>query len=671
MSLSSALKALKRFNLLLLVFLPALSWAQEDQRYRLVFPWIANNAGQWSTQFVVVNHSEREATFNAKAVRADGMSEMKTDLTLAPKQARVFMADQFFSDLGSGTGYSVTIDSNEPNLTGNFLLFSHFSETANSPAAGSAIRVEEGSKMFTANFMSSEQGTQFSAVVATNVGSEMAHVEVTATMVSDGMGKKTYKANVEIPGNQPGVFSAQDLFGDMTGQLTVMVSSDRPLVATGFFFNSVGEPAIVPVQDTAVLGPKIEPLTDDDFHDASEAKIALGRFLFFDKEISGNRNIACVTCHTPFAGSGDGFSLPVGEGGMGISTSRNAGEGDDAIHERVPRNAPPLFNLGVKAASQLFHDGRVRLAEDGSLITPSKDQLLPGVDNTISAQAMFPITSPAEMRGQPGENEIADIEGTNWRGIWEAYTARLMAIEEYRDLFSAAYPDITVPDDVTFAHAGNAIGAFENAMFRSDNSAFDRFLRGDRSAMSKQQQRGMDLFYGKADCSSCHSGAIQTDWEFHAIAMPQIGPGKGDGYESHDDFGLERESGDPADRYKFRTPPLRNVAITAPYGHNGAYSSLEDVVRHHLDPVTYLNAYSISKANLRSREDLDAIDVTILNHPETMNAIAQANELAPMSLTDDEVDDILSFLMALTDPKHLDMRSLIPSRVPSGLPIFD
>ncbi|MEO1573453.1 MAG: cytochrome-c peroxidase, partial [Pseudomonadota bacterium] len=103
--------------------------------------------------------------------------------------------------------------------------------------------------------------------------------------------------------------------------------------------------------------------TDDaDFHDngrPDRAQAALGQLLFFDKILSGNRNISCATCHHPLAGSGDGLALPVGEGGRGVGITRNTGSGDAAIHERVPRNAPPLFNLGAREFTVFFHDGRL------------------------------------------------------------------------------------------------------------------------------------------------------------------------------------------------------------------------------------------------------------------------------------------------------------------------
>jgi hypothetical protein len=94
--------------------------------------------------------------------------------------------------------------------------------------------------------------------------------------------------------------------------------------------------------------------------------------------------------------------------------------------------------------------------------------------------------------------------------------------------------------------------------------------------MSGDALKGMKLFYGRADCADCHSGTFQTDLEFHAIGIPQIGPGFGGvGFQGREDFGREGVTGDPEDRYKFRTPSLRNVALTAPYGHDGFYRTLE------------------------------------------------------------------------------------------------
>ncbi len=190
--------------------------------------------------------------------------------------------------------------------------------------------------------------------------------------------------------------------------------------------------------------------------------------------------------------------------------------------------------------------------------------------------------------------------------------------------------------------------------------------------MSPSAIAGLRIFFSprKGNCGSCHSGTFQTDQSFRAIAMPQVGPGKGDG-AGYEDFGRERVSGDPNDRYRFRVPSLRNVAQTAPYGHSGAYDTLEAVVRHHLDPVASLYEYDASQLRMPSRPDLDSGDVQAMNDAVAMAAIAQANELSPVTLKEREIRQLIDFLHALTDPAMLDMRGDVPRSLPSGLPLGD
>ncbi len=403
-------------------------------------------------------------------------------------------------------------------------------------------------------------------------------------------------------------------------------------------------------------------------------KVELGKMLFHDKELSGNRNTTCATCHHALADTGDGLSLPVGEGGLGLGVTRDTGTGLDAIHERVPRNAPPVFMLGNTEVTRLFHDGRVEVdpSYPSGFKSPAGYDLPEGLDNIVAVQAMFPVTSATEMAGQLGENEIADAAVVGPVGVWDALAVRLQDIPEYVELFIDAFNDINQASDITYAHAANAIAAFEIDAWRADNSPWDAYQAGNIRALNQMEKKGMRLFFGKAGCSTCHSGEIFSDMEFHAIAMPQIGPGKGDGFDSHDDFGRFRESGKAEDMYAFRTPPLRNVALTAPYGHAGAYDTLEDVVRHHLNPQDALWAYHYNddcrnKPVMPSRSDLDAIDCAVMDDPARVQGIADAADgYQPVSLTDYEVKKILSFLHALTDKSTIDLRKDIPRSVPSG-----
>ncbi|MGD8999864.1 MAG: cytochrome c peroxidase [Granulosicoccaceae bacterium] len=439
-------------------------------------------------------------------------------------------------------------------------------------------------------------------------------------------------------------------------------------------------PALTVALAQPVSASQLPPAASDaDYYDngaPNAAKVELGRNLFFDKILSGNQNISCATCHHSLTDTGDGLSLPVGEGGRGLGVTRDTGSGADAVHERVPRNAPPVFNLGARSFSVIFHDGRVEAdpAFPSGVKTPAGHDLPAILDNPLAAQAMFPVTSATEMAGQSGENTIADQAAignlAGPAGVWEQLATRLKAIPEYVDMFNAAYG--ISQSEITYAHAANAIAAFEATAWRADNSPFDRYLRGEHGALSKPAKNGMKIFYGKANCASCHSGTFQTDNRFHAIAVPQIGPGKGQDFDGRGDHGRVAISGDPADLYRFRTPTLRNVALTAPYGHSGAYDSLEDMVRHHLDTTTALNSYDCANTPvLPSRPDLDAIDCVVQNDPLRVAEIAESSEIAPVALSDDEVNDVLEFLNALTDPASIDLRGDLPKGVPSGLTLAE
>jgi len=437
------------------------------------------------------------------------------------------------------------------------------------------------------------------------------------------------------------------------------------------------------------------PDPDYDFRTPSAEKVELGRVLMFDKILSGNGNISCGTCHHSLAGTGDGLSLSVGEGGKGLGVTRSADHDDDTIHERVPRNAPPVWNLGDNSFHTLFHDGRVTNNPDEGAAsfpsgckTPAGHDLPDNLENVLACQAMFPVTSTTEMAGQLSDgNPVAvaatagNLAGTDPDnpGVWELLAQRLRDIPEYVTLFQAAFPgDVMEAKDITYAHAANAISAFEGVAWRADNSPFDQYIRGDKGAMSKNAWKGMKLFY-KGDsnghaCAECHSGLYQTDQSFHAIAMPQIGAGRGSGDHGYEDYGRQQVTGLPKDILKFRTPSLRNVALTAPYGHSGAYNTLRAVVEHHLDSVDALYAYNDNRqAILPTHPILDAENYVAMDDPDIVGFIAEYNELAPFTYSAEDVDRIMDFLNALTDPNTIDLRSDqdVVNGVPSGRPLDD
>lgn len=411
-----------------------------------------------------------------------------------------------------------------------------------------------------------------------------------------------------------------------------------------------------------------DPIGDRDFPPVQTEWVMLGRDLFYDPLLSGNQNIACATCHHPKMGTADALSLGLGQGGIGLGRDR-AANADAPPRERVPRNAPALWNVGAVEYSSLFHDGRVARdpAASQGIAMPEGFDLPYPVRSVLGAQSIMPIMSPVEMAGEPGDNPIADlvnlghIQGPD--GAWAQIAGRVNAIPAYRARFEALTGQPARITDI-----GQAIADFMAFEFRATDSPFDRWLAGDPDALDAAQQRGAALFYGEAGCASCHSGPLLTDHGFHAIGIPQIGPGKHpEGYPAYADTGRAAVTKKAEDEYCFRTPSLRMVTETAPYGHSGAYQTLEAVVRHHLSPAESLISYHREQAVLtpvRIEGDWRALE-----DQAEITRIAKAIELQPVDLGDQAVDDIVAFLHALTDEAAATGRLGVPASVPSGLPV--
>ena len=416
---------------------------------------------------------------------------------------------------------------------------------------------------------------------------------------------------------------------------------------------------------TVLVDAGISPLDTGPAPDP--AKVQLGEALFFDKELSGNRDISCATCHHPLLHTGDSLSISFGTGGQGLGTARVMGDG----RALVPRNATEIFNRGAVEWNQLFWDGRVSGSPAAGFVTPAGDALPPGLDSVLAAQAMFPVTSQDEMRGTQGDyagngqiNEIALLDADDLPAIWKALMFRLLAIPEYDTLFQAAYPDIS-RDQLGFQHAANAIAAYEIATYTFLDSPWDRYVAGDTTAISNEAKAGALLFYGEADCARCHRGNLLTDQQYYNIGVPQLGPGKKN--EEGYDFGRYLETNAPQDLFAFRTPPLRNVALTGPWMHNGAYRSLEDAVRHHLDPVAYLRNYNESQL-------MPILQATCKEDEATIQALLNGLDplvATPKQLSDTQVRQLMAFLYALTSPSALDQTAAVPENVPSGLSVND
>ncbi|MFI5229171.1 MAG: cytochrome c peroxidase [Gemmatimonadales bacterium] len=387
------------------------------------------------------------------------------------------------------------------------------------------------------------------------------------------------------------------------------------------------------------------------------ALVDLGRSLFFDKLLSGNRDVSCASCHQASLALGDARSLALG------------------THQQLtPRNAPGLFSVGL-GLPYLFWDGRVSqlgFGGNSSIVTPAGPALPSGIANLLAAQAMFPVVNRVEMRGQVGDrdafgnaNELAMPGDTSFTAIWSAVMNRITAVTEYAQKLGAAYPGTDVTR-LGFQYAANAIAAFEVQSFTKFNSRFDRYLARDDGALTATEKEGAMLFFTKARCSSCHNGPFLGGQQFASVAVPQIGPGSGSSVP------LDIGTGDPSvhgpfqtGKFVFRVAPLRNVELTAPYMHDGAYPTLEAVVRHYNNVDSAVKSYDPTQLDpsLRSSYHGDAATINALL------ASLDGRLTQPIGLTVEEQKQIVAFLKSLTDPAAQSLASLVPATVPSGLPV--
>jgi cytochrome c peroxidase len=455
------------------------------------------------------------------------------------------------------------------------------------------------------------------------------------------------------------------------------------------------------------------------------ALVALGQALVFDKILSDNHDVSCMTCHPPSLGTDDDRTLSGGVRGSGLGVNRTGGV-------VIARNAPPLYNL--HGQSSLFWDGRVEKLPDGRYRTPAGAQLTPQMTavfefGAASALGLFPVTSREEMRELRADGRFDDLTAVadgNFTGVWSALMVRLRAIPRYREMFGDAYPwwpgsRLERIDTMTFAHASNAMAAYFLDRFTSADSPWDRFLAGgDNRAFQAVEQitalsgppatedmvlRGADIFL--RECAMCHNGPFLTDNRFHNTMLAQIGPGVGDGLDARDDYGRAHitSEADPdarcglagsnaSCRYTFRTPSLRNVLVTGPYGHAGqmGYWGMKATFLETMrDGINNLRMFVMHykhgmENNLRGYliEQVDpALQGTLLDNREQIIAHAEPalREGGEFSIGAADIELLTSFLVAQTSlsilekgletdaPDKIAPCGVIPASVPSGLPI--
>lgn len=386
-------------------------------------------------------------------------------------------------------------------------------------------------------------------------------------------------------------------------------------------------------------------------------KYLLGRALFFDPVLSGQRDVACATCHVPELATTDGRSAPVTPGSVQRALNR------------PPRNTPDLFNRDHDSVTHLFWDGRAEARQHSGKIllrSPQGEFTRGSLDNVLALQALTPLTTPDEMLGRatnrssaelPSDhaghvNELAvgpmpesaaqSLERLIDRLLGRRETAPVAWQLEYRKLFQSAYPDRTL-EQYTFADIANALAHFEELAFATRSTRWDRYLQGEDSALSQREKRGAILFFGRGRCGVCHAGPLFSDFRFHSIGVAQT---------DAQDVGRSDVTSREADKYKFRTPPLRNVTLTGPYFHDGSATTLVDAVRQHVRPLARADRYESSGVRSMSVPLIESVSEVLL---------------LPVPLREDEVLLIVTFLQCLQDGDALALSKLRPSTVPSGL----
>jgi cytochrome c peroxidase len=396
-----------------------------------------------------------------------------------------------------------------------------------------------------------------------------------------------------------------------------------------------------------------QPIELEDYITTRPETVELGRKLFDDEILSGNRNISCQTCHHPDFGTADGLSLGLGEGAMGVGNERKANED---IRKRVPRHSPHLFNLGHKSVIEQFWDGRVSIDPQApsGYDSPAEAWLPHGLTSLSAVQATLPVTAQFEMAGNTGENEVIGAVRQRIDYAWPVIVERVIADDNYWQLISAAYPKLERRRDTKYIHLANAIGDYINSEFRSFNAPIDRLSRGEKVKLTDAQQAGMALFYGKGQCGECHSGPLFTDGNYYSLAMPPMGPGRTRQWDPWArDVGRMGVSNRAEDAYAFRVPSLRNLSFTAPYGHNGAYATLRAMIEHHNDPIAGLENYDRSQAILPEAPHIEEIDWIGFADTRELERIKRSVDLQPLGLSDTEIDKILEFLKLLDEDELL------------------
>ena len=332
---------------------------------------------------------------------------------------------------------------------------------------------------------------------------------------------------------------------------------------------------------------------------ANLAQIALGKALFWDPILSGGKDVACATCHHPNNAYTDGLDLSMGEHATGYGSARRFIQPNDVSFTK--RNSPTVLNTAYNGmdANGSFNPATAPMFWDSRMAS-------------LELQATGPLTTFEEMRGHAYSEGVA----------LDSLVARLTAITEYQSLFRQAFG---TQQPITSTNVGKALAAFERTLVAL-NSPYDRYQKGDKTAMTAAQIQGMQTFIDEG-CAVCHSGPMFSDFQNHVLSVP-------------DNAKLAASDAGAGGTYAFRTPSLRNIGLTAPYMHNGTFQTLNQVMTFY-----------------------DRIGDGNSQNPRVGRAQLDAN-LRRINLRNNEQAQIVAFLAALTDTNF---DKSIPASVPSKL----
>ncbi len=413
----------------------------------------------------------------------------------------------------------------------------------------------------------------------------------------------------------------------------------------------------------------------------NDPKAQLGMKLFFTKTMSVPGDTACVSCHHPMLGGGDGVQIAIGTGAVDTNVfgyARLLDPTKSAIYNEVHGgptqgvHTPTSYNSALQdrfmawngvieaATPWAGHNGSV-----GGLYNPDSAYAADGttriVDpyagaNVPAAQSRFPVQNPLEMAGHD-----ARIEGIGSFGIRQVLLDRFTGTgstgdlgthyltEAQRATWAQAFSSAGVA--ITDANIYNMISYYEQTQLFIENP-WKNYVQGINSAISENAKQGALLFFGSyeqggANCAECHNGDFFTDNALHVMAVPQIGNGtQADG----DSYGREEVTNLRSDRYKWRTMSLLNIAKTGPWGHDGAFTTLRGMVQHMVDPSTPYDKSNVLQTNMQNLNNTDTYHAKALAQLEAN----RANGVSPhrvAALNGTQVDQLVAFLETLTDPR--------------------